>query len=100
MKLYADVPGMVLAFDDFRQDAVRGHAAEPDPGLPEPTLLRSVHFIAMAVALGDFSSPVDLRHLAARLQHGRIGAEPHGAAEVAAGTALLQLVTLHPLGHQ
>ncbi len=35
-----------------------------------------------------------------RCEHGRIGAEPHGAAEVAAGSALLQLVALHPFGHQ
>ncbi len=30
----------------------------------------------------------------------RVGAETHGAAEIAAVAALLELVALHPLGHQ
>ena len=35
-----------------------------------------------------------------RCERRRIGAEPHGAAEVAVGRALLQRVALEPFGHQ
>ena len=35
-----------------------------------------------------------------RCEHRRIGAEPHGAAEIAVGGALLQRVALQPFGHQ
>src|SRR5205823_6866716 len=43
---------------------------------------------------------VDGGNLAAALEHGRVGAEPHGAAEVAVDAAPLQLVALHPFDHQ
>src|SRR5262245_64969890 len=55
----------------------------------------------MAVAPGNLGRVmVEPRYPAAALEHGRIGAEPHGAAEIAVDAALLQLVALHPFGHQ
>src|SRR5262245_8970227 len=53
----------------------------------------------MAVALGDARIAIGLRDLAARLQFRVIGAEPHRAAEVAAGFADLEFIALHPFGH-
>src|SRR5262249_62209932 len=43
---------------------------------------------------------VNLRHPAAALKDRWIGAEAHGAAEIAMQTARLEFVALHPLGHQ
>src|SRR5262249_41487839 len=55
----------------------------------------------VAVALGDLACAViDLGYAAAALENCRIGAKPHGAAEIAVHAADLQFVALHPLGHQ
>src|SRR6516162_5212906 len=54
----------------------------------------------MAVALGDLGVAVDLGHTASLGEHGAIGAETHGAAEIAARAAPLQLVAAHPFGQQ
>src|SRR5262245_15064575 len=54
----------------------------------------------MTVALRDAGRPVNLGGLAALREHRVIGAEPHGAAEIAVRLALLQLLALHPFGHQ
>src|SRR5262245_20461400 len=54
----------------------------------------------MAVALGNLGCAVDASDTAAALYDRGVGAEPHGAAEVAAGLPLLQLVALEPFGHQ
>src|SRR6476646_12028570 len=54
----------------------------------------------MAVALGDFGRAIDLRHPASASQYRIIGAKTHGAAEVAALGALLQLIAFEPFGHQ
>src|SRR5438309_4434866 len=52
----------------------------------------------MTVALADQVRSVHRPHDAVPVELGGIGAEPHGAAEVAAGGALLQPLLAHPLG--
>src|SRR3989337_2723937 len=59
-----------------------------------------VHLVAVAVTLGDVGRAVDLGDIAALGEHGLVGAEPHRAAEIAVRLAQLQLVALHPFGHQ
>src|SRR5262245_33054688 len=55
----------------------------------------------MAMALGNLGGAiVDLARAAATLKQRRISPEPHGAAEFAVDAAPLELVALHPLGHQ
>src|SRR6202030_701379 len=100
MELHADKPGMVGVFDDFGQHAVRRHAGEAHAVLFEPRLVPSVDLVTMAVALGNIDLAVNIRHATAAFQQRRIGAKPHGAAEVAADAPLLQLVALEPFRHQ
>src|SRR5436309_12614064 len=52
----------------------------------------------MTVALADQVRSVHRAHDAVPVELGGIGAEPHGPAEVAAGSALLQPLLAHPLG--
>src|SRR5262245_14207666 len=54
----------------------------------------------MTVALGDAGRAIDFGDLAALGEHSIIGAEPHGAAEIAVRLPLLQLLALHPFGHE
>ncbi len=54
-------------------------------------------FLDMLVRLSHFRSPFSPFSL---LQDRRIGAKPHGAAEIAADAAFLQFVAFHPFGHQ
>src|SRR5215467_6274511 len=69
--------------------------------LLEPALVAGVDLVAVPVALGNLGGAVvNLRYPAAALKDGRIGAKPHGAAEIAVDTAGLEFVALHPLGHQ
>src|SRR5215468_5296427 len=69
--------------------------------LLEPALVAGIDLVAVAVALGNLGrAVVDLRYPAAALKDRRIGAEAHGSAEIALDTASLELVALHPLGHQ
>ena len=74
--------------------------AEAHAGLLQLLAILGVDLVAVAVALGDLRLAVDLGDLAALGQRGGIGAEPHGAAEVAVELALLQLVAAHPFRHQ
>src|SRR5260370_30271512 len=100
MELDAAEPGMAVVSDDHRQDAVGRHAAETHAALLEPALVVGVDLVAVAVALRDFARPIDVGDAGAALEQRRIGAEPHGAAEIAIPRASLQLVALEPLGHQ
>src|SRR5262249_39261820 len=100
MELHADEPGVILVFDDLRQNSVRRHAAEAHAALLEPALVGGVDLVAVAVTLGDLRAAIDAGDAAATLEHCRIRAEPPGAAEVAADAALLQFVALEPFGHQ
>src|SRR5690606_10722313 len=59
-----------------------------------------VDLVAVPVALADGVRPVDLGDLRAGLQRRLIGAQAHGAAQVAAGGALHPFVALRPFGHQ
>src|SRR5262249_33699921 len=69
--------------------------------LLEPALVAGIDLVAGAGAPGKLRfGGVSLRWPAAALKDRRIGAEAHGAAEIAMQTARLELVALHPLGHQ
>src|SRR5262249_6534514 len=69
--------------------------------LLEPALVPGIDLVAVAVALGNLGcTVVNLRYPAAALKNRRIGAKPHGAAEIAMHTAGLEFVAFHPLGHQ
>src|SRR5215813_4316166 len=69
--------------------------------LLEPAFVAGIHLVAVAVALRNLGrAVVDPRYPAAALENRRIGAEAHGAAEIAVDTASLELVALHPLRHQ
>src|SRR5262245_4212734 len=69
--------------------------------LLEPALVAGIDLVAVPVALGTLGGAVvNLRYPAAALKDGRVGAQPHGAAEIAMQTAGLEFVALHPLGHQ
>src|SRR5687767_9823452 len=100
MELHTNEPRMIGNFHDLRQDAVRRHAGEQQPLLLQLFLVVDVHFITMAVPLGDRGLAIDVGDRAARLQDRLVGAEAHGAAEIAAGGAFLELVAAHPFGHQ
>src|SRR5216684_2611984 len=101
MVLHADEPGMVGDLDDFRQLAVRRHAGEAQTRLLELAHVVDVDLVAVAMALADLRrAAVDLADAAAAREHRLVGAEPHGAAEIAAGLTLLQHVAAHPLGHE
>src|SRR6266849_6627907 len=94
MELDADEPGMVVVFDDLRQDAVGRHAAETHAALLEPALVVGVDLVAVAVALRDFARPIDVGDAGATLEQRWI------AAEIAIPRAFLQLVALEPFGHE
>ena len=70
------------------------------PAVLERIAIVDVDLIAVAVALADHVRAVDRADDAVAVELGRIGAEPHGAAEVAAGGALLQPLLAHPFGDQ
>src|SRR5262245_28459440 len=92
---------MVLVLDHLRQQSVRRHAGKPHAVLLEATAITGIDLVAVAVALGNLGGAIiDLVRAAAPLQQRRIGPEPHGAAEFAVDAAPLELVALHPLGHQ
>ena len=52
------------------------------------------------MALGNLGRSVDRGDVAPRLQPRRIGAEPHGAAEIAVRAALLERIAPEPFRHQ
>src|SRR5690348_18447353 len=101
MVLHADEPGMLGNLDDLGQLAIGRHAGEAQSRILELALVVDVDLVTVAVALADLrGAAIDLADPAAARQHRRIGAEPHRAAEIAAGLALLQRVAAHPLGHE
>src|SRR5262245_26902034 len=101
VELHADEPGMVLVLDHLRQQPVRRHAGKPHPVLLEATAIPGIDLVAMTVALGNLGGAiVDLARTAAALQQRWIGPEPHRTAKLAVDAAPLELVALHPLGHQ
>src|SRR5579883_40174 len=92
---------MVLIFDDLRQYAVRRESRETQAVLLKPVLIGGIDLVAMAVAFRNFGRlAIDRRNPAAAPEHGRIGTEAHGAAEVTILRALLQLVSAQPFSHQ
>src|SRR6476619_6525627 len=98
MELDADEPWMIRPLDDLGQLVVRRHARKYQPGLLQRVAIMDIDFVAVPVAFADLVATVDRPDYAVAVQLGRIGAEPHGAAEVTAGCALLQTFLTHPLG--
>src|SRR6516162_4360008 len=68
--------------------------------LRQTVLVRGIDLVTVAMAFGDLSRLIDLRNPRAALQHRRVRAQPHGAAHIAGQPALLQLISLHPFGHE
>src|SRR5690242_569448 len=100
MELDADEPGMIIVLDYFGQQPVRRHARKAHAMLRQTVLVSGVDLITVAVALGNLCGVIDLRDPRAALQHRRVGAKPHRAAHIAGEPALLQLISLHPFGHE
>ena len=74
-----DVGGVL---DELDQVPVRRRAGEPQPALGDAVAVGVVDLVAVPVPLGHLGGLIGLRHNRIRLQHRRIGAQPHGAAEV------------------
>src|SRR5262245_19405027 len=100
VELHADEPGVVRILDGLRQQAVRRQARKAQAGLLELVAIGRVDLVAVAVALGYVGRAVDTGDAAVAREVSRIGAEAHGSAEVAALASLLELVALHPFGHE
>src|SRR6185295_10056086 len=100
MKLYANEPNMVRNLYDFRKQAVRGEASEAEAGSLQLVAVLHVHFETMPMAFGNPGSAIDRRNPTILCKKGFIGTQPHRAAEIAAFSAQLQLVPLHPFRHQ
>src|SRR5690606_15572781 len=100
VELDADEPRVVRTLDNFRQAAVRAHAGEDETALLQRLHIMAVDFVAVPVALADLFGAVDAAHDAIAVELGRIGAEPHRAAEVAIRRAFLQAFRAHPFGDQ
>ncbi len=88
---YSTISGRMPSGDD---------PGEPHAVLFEPVLVGGVDLVAVPVPLGDFGRTVDVGDAAAAREDRRISAEPHGAAEIAVGRALLERIALQPFGHQ
>ena len=73
---------------------------EDQAALLERVLVVDVDLVAVAVALADRVGAVDRANDAVAVEPRLIGAEPHGAAEIAVGLALLQALLAHPFGDQ
>ena len=101
MILHADEPGMVGIFDDLGQDAVRRQAGEAQAGSFQRRAVVDINLKAVAMALLDRRrAAIDLPGQRPLHEAGRIGAEPHGAAQIAAGLAPHELIALRPFGQQ
>src|SRR6185295_20215842 len=88
MELDTDEPGVVGPLDDLGQLVVGRHAREDQARTLERALIVDIDLVAVAMALADLVRPVDRADDAVAVELGRIGAEPHGAAEVTAGGTL------------
>jgi hypothetical protein len=86
--------------DDLRQQPVRRQARNPQARRLQPVAIAHVDLVAVAVALGDRRGAIDFGDVAAGRQFRLVGADPHGAAEIAAALAHLEFVAAHPFGHQ
>ena len=98
MELDADEPGVVGPLDDFGKLVVGRHAREDQSGPLQRIAIMDVDLVAMTVALADLVAAVDRANDAVAVELGRIGAEPHRTAKIAAGGALLQALLAHPFG--
>ena len=87
-------------FDGLGQQAVRRRAGEGHAGGLQRVAIGHVDLVAVPVAFGDVRGAVDVGNAGALLELGLVGAQPHGAAEIALFLALFELAFLHPLGHQ
>src|SRR3546814_17298473 len=91
---------MTGQLDEPQQHAVRRHAGKHQAAALQRLAVVDVDLVAVAVTLEDALGPVDLPDPGPGHQVAFIGAETHGAAEVAAGVAGLAPVAAHPLGEQ
>src|SRR5579859_588168 len=82
VELAAHVPRVLGELDHLDQRAVGREAGEAQPVLREQVAVAVVHLVAVAVPLAGLGGAVDLRDPGARAQLARVGAEPHGAAQV------------------
>src|SRR5689334_3448432 len=98
VELDSDEPFAVRTFDDFRQLVVRRHTGEDQAGSFERVAIMDIDLVAMPMPLTDEVLAVDRADDAVAVELRRIGAEPHRAAEVAAGGSLLKAPLTHPLG--
>src|SRR5688572_20901926 len=80
MELAAEKPWMTSELDDFNQVAVRRQAAQEHTLGGKFRTISVVEFIAVAVALSDLFSPVQLCCQSLILQHARIASQAHGSA--------------------
>jgi hypothetical protein len=100
VELDADEPGVVRPFDDLGQSAVGAHAREQQPALLQRRAVVDIDLVAVAVALADVGRAVDGGDMAVAGQRRFVGAQPHGAAEVAVLATLLEALPAHPLGDE
>ncbi len=100
MELHPNEPRMIRPLDNLRQRAVRRHAREDEPALLQSLAIARVNFIAMAMPLADLARAIYARDHAVAGELGGIGAQPHRAAQIRLGRALLQAFAAHPFGDE
>src|ERR1700692_855675 len=101
MELQPDETGVILVFDDLRQHAVGREARESQAVLLEAVLVGGIDLVAMAMALRNLGgAAIDVGHPATALEHRRVGAKTHGAAEITGLRSLLQFIAAQPFRHQ
>src|SRR5690348_3823001 len=61
MELAADEPRMIRNLDNFHVDAIGRASSDAEPGVGQSFLVIAIEFVAMAMALGNFSRAVSLR---------------------------------------
>ena len=73
---------MLGKLEHLDESAVRRHAAEDQPPLPQRLPIGRIDLVPVAVPLGDLVGAVDAVRPGPRSKQTRVGAEPHGAAHV------------------
>src|SRR5689334_15492154 len=100
MILHADEPGMLGDLHGLGQLAIGRHARETQAYGLEPILVVDVDLVAMPMPLTDPLRGIYLGDAASLREDRLVGAEPHGATQVAVRLALLEHVAAHPFGHE
>src|SRR6201996_1707829 len=92
MELAPEIPRMFRQFANLHVDAIRRLAGKPKTVGRQLRLEIPIELVAMAMPLADFSPVVGALRKAARREHARIRAEPHGAAELIHSLQLTKLI--------